>query len=94
MLMQCLQLSVVDLSDPDSSLFIRIRIIPSSKKLDLYLCLLYDFISLKNDVMYLQKVTGILQVTDEKSRIRIRKSVVRSRSSDPDLYQNVTDPEH
>jgi hypothetical protein len=31
---------------------------------------------------------GILVVTDEKSRIRIRKS------ADPDPFQNVMDPEH
>ncbi len=35
---------------------------------------------------------GILEVTDEKSRIRIRKSSVRIQ--DPDPYKNVTDPEH
>ncbi len=72
---------VVDLPDPDPSLFVRIRIIPSlsknRKKTLIYtvLCLLYDFLSLKNDVMYLQKVAGISQVTDEKNRTQTRKLV-------------------
>jgi hypothetical protein len=57
--------------------------------------------------MYLQKVigkinleenlfyVGILEVSDEKRRIRIRilKSSVHG-SEDPNPYQNVTDPEH
>jgi hypothetical protein len=41
---------------------------------------------------YLQKVIQeILKVTGEKNRIRIHKSVVRIRGSDP--FQDVTDPE-
>jgi hypothetical protein len=35
----------------------------------------------------------ILEVTDEKSRIRIRKANVRAQESEPDPYQ-ATDPEH
>jgi hypothetical protein len=46
--------------------------------------------------MYLQKVKNKknLEVTDEKSRVRIR---IRSRgyeSANPDPYQNATDPQH
>ncbi len=35
---------------------------------------------------------GILKVTEEKSRIRIRNPVIRIRGSE--LHQNVTDPEY
>jgi hypothetical protein len=35
---------------------------------------------------------GTFSATDEKSRTRIRKSVVQS--ADPDPYQNVTDSQH
>jgi hypothetical protein len=43
---------------------------------------LWLFLSLKNDVMYLQKVTGILHVTDEMSRSGpVSQWVVRIRGS-------------
>jgi hypothetical protein len=35
-----------------------------------------------------------MKVTDEKSKIRIRRSVVRTEDLDPDSSQNVTDPQH
>ena len=37
---------------------------------------------------------GILKVTEEKNRNRIRNPVVRHGSADPDLCQNVRDLEH
>ncbi len=44
------------------------------------LLLLYDFLSVKNDVnVYLQKVISILKAIDKKSRIRIRISTKMSR---------------
>ncbi len=54
----CLQLSVVDLPDPDPSLSVRIRIIPSSSKNRkkpralLFCAYFMTFLSLKNDIMY------------------------------------------
>ncbi len=73
----------------------RIRILRSSsknikKKLDFYCFgILYDFLSLKNEVSVPSKskknrkflFVGILKATDEKSRIWIRKSFVRIRGS-------------
>ncbi len=66
------------------------------------LWLLYDFLSLKNDVNVSLKsnkqktiFVGVLKVTDEKSRIWIRGSVShRSTISDSGLYQNITDPKY
>ncbi len=85
-------------------------IFKSNSKENLYfycLRLLYDFLSLKNNVNRPLKsnkqktgkffvVVGVLKVTDEKSRIRRRIGSVsqRNKSVDPDPYQNVTDPEH
>ncbi len=65
----------------------------------------YDFLYLKTDVNVLstsnkQKLwkylffVAILKATDEKSWIRIRKSVYDSVDPDPDPYQNVTDLQH
>jgi hypothetical protein len=36
----------------------------------------------------------IFKGTEKISRIRVRKKIQRYGSADPNLYQNVTDPEH
>ncbi len=51
--------------------------------------------SISNRQKYLEKkllFVGILKVTDEKSRIPDPDPEVTG--TDPDLYQNVTDPQH
>jgi hypothetical protein len=37
---------------------------------------------------------GLLKVSDENGRIRIRIRIQRHGSADPDPHQNVLDPEH
>jgi hypothetical protein len=98
--------------DPYSSVIeseVLIWVLPSlskntKKNLDFYfLRLLYDFLSLKNDVNVPLNVifknnifVDVLEVTDEKSRIRTPEldSDPLVRGADPEPYQNVTDPKH
>ncbi len=62
-------------------------------------CFLNGLLSVKNDVnvpskSYKQFFVGILKVTDERGRIRIRFSKYGSEDPDADPYQTVPDPEH
>ncbi len=63
--------------------------------------LLYDFFSMKNNFKKVKAKKNfffvrILNVTDEKSRVRAeaRSFGQRNRSEDLDPHQHVTDPEH
>ncbi len=96
--------------------WIRIRILlPSNKNskktlIPTVLWLLFDFLSLKNDVNYLQKLisritvlkklifVGFLKVYDENRRIWIQIRIFSQRHGsadpDPDPHQNVLDTQH
>jgi hypothetical protein len=93
----------LDLPDPDPSLFVRIRALPSSNKnsekyLDFY-CLVTSLCFFRYVNVYLKKVIskknkikiylGILKVPDEKSRIRIWICTKMSRIHNTDLNYNI-----
>ncbi len=74
----------LDIPDPNLSLFVRIRILPSKTFIYTVLDFFMTFLTLKNDGNVRRKsnkqkklekrlfFVGVLKITDEKSRIRIR----------------------